>query len=97
LLLLAGERIIIPSEMRSEILQIVHESHLGIDKFKSVGPKLKFYLFPLTLPTLKNCPYPENFIEDSHEFFFSYFVGSVRRNSIYFSIAIGRQFVIFLV
>ena len=36
-----------------------------------LGPKLKFYLFPLTRPTLKKSPYSKNFISIfSQEFFF---------------------------
>ena len=32
------------------------------DKLKKIRPKLKFYLFPLSRPTLKKGPYPKYFI-----------------------------------
>ena len=40
-------------------------------KILQVGPKIKFYLFPLTRPTLKKWPYPKDFISIfSQELFF---------------------------
>ena len=45
----------------------------------AIGPKIKFYLFPLTRPTLKKGPYPKNFISIfSLELFFLKFIGNLR-------------------
>ena len=42
------------------------------------GPKIKFYLFPLTRPTLKKGHYPKDFISIfSLEFFFLKFIGNL--------------------
>ena len=43
-----------------------------------IGPKLKFYLFPLTRPTLKKRPYSKKIISIfSQEFFFFNFIVKV--------------------
>ena len=38
-----GERIVIPSSMRSEMLDIIHESHLGIEKSRSRARDILFW------------------------------------------------------
>ena len=45
----------------------------------SQRPKIKFYLFPLTRPTLRKGPYPKDFISIfSQEIFFLKFIGNCK-------------------
>ena len=47
----------------------VHVMLSGVQEI-SLRPKLKFYLFPLTSPTLKKRPYPKNLLQFSVKNFF---------------------------
>ena len=44
-----------------------------------LGLKLKFYLFPLTRPTLKKSPYSKNFISIFSQDFFFNFIASLEK------------------
>ena len=49
---------------------------------KLIRPKLKFYLFPLSRPTLKKRPYPKYFISIfSHDFFLNFIANCQREFS----------------
>ena len=57
--------------MESDLVSIMQQKKSQFQLTPTIGPKLKFCLFPLTRPTLKKSPYSENFISIlSQELFF---------------------------
>ena len=60
-----------------DTLKVLRKSNIQRVKYGTIRPKLKFYLFPLTQPTLKNSPYSKFLISIFSQDFFFYFIANL--------------------